>query len=56
MRAATVLATCVLGALLARPEILMLDEPTQGLDQPGTAAFYRLVEERLDGLSDALRP
>ncbi|KAB2877806.1 MAG: ATP-binding cassette domain-containing protein [Albidovulum sp.] len=32
-------------ALLARPEILMLDEPTQGLDQPGTAAFYRLVEE-----------
>lgn len=32
-------------ALLARPGILMLDEPTQGLDQPGTAAFYRLIEE-----------
>lgn len=32
-------------ALLARPDILMLDEPTQGLDQPGTAAFYRLIEE-----------
>jgi zinc transport system ATP-binding protein len=32
-------------ALLARPEILILDEPTQGLDQPGTAAFYRLIEE-----------
>jgi len=32
-------------ALLARPEILVLDEPTQGLDQPGEAAFYRLIEE-----------
>ena len=32
-------------ALLARPEILILDEPTQGLDQPGAAAFYRLVED-----------
>lgn len=32
-------------ALLARPEILILDEPTQGLDQPGVAAFYRLLEE-----------
>jgi len=32
-------------ALLAQPEILILDEPTQGLDQPGTAAFYRLIEE-----------
>jgi len=31
-------------ALLADPEILVLDEPTQGLDQPGTAAFYRLIE------------
>lgn len=32
-------------ALLSRPEILILDEPTQGLDQPGEAAFYRLIEE-----------
>ncbi len=32
-------------ALLGRPQILMLDEPTQGLDQPGEAAFYRLLEE-----------
>lgn len=32
-------------ALLARPDILILDEPTQGLDQPGIAAFYRLLEE-----------
>jgi zinc transport system ATP-binding protein len=28
-----------------RPDILILDEPTQGLDQPGEAAFYRLIEE-----------
>ena len=32
-------------ALLARPDILILDEPTQGLDQPGVAGFYRLIEE-----------
>ena len=32
-------------ALLARPQILILDEPTQGLDQPGTAAFYKLIVE-----------
>lgn len=32
-------------ALLVRPEILILDEPTQGLDQPGIASFYRLIEE-----------
>jgi zinc transport system ATP-binding protein len=32
-------------ALLGAPQLLMLDEPTQGLDQPGEAAFYRLIEE-----------
>ncbi|MGO4915165.1 metal ABC transporter ATP-binding protein [Pseudogemmobacter sp. W21_MBD1_M6] len=32
-------------ALLANPEILVLDEPTQALDQPGVASFYRLIEE-----------
>jgi zinc transport system ATP-binding protein len=32
-------------ALIGGPELLILDEPTQGLDQPGEAAFYRLIEE-----------
>lgn len=32
-------------ALLPKPEILILDEPTQGLDQPGVAAFYALIED-----------
>ncbi len=32
-------------ALLAAPQLLILDEPTQGLDQPGEAGFYRLIEE-----------
>lgn len=32
-------------ALLNKPDLLVLDEPTQGLDQPGEAAFYRLIEE-----------
>lgn len=31
-------------ALLQRPEVLFLDEPTQGLDQPGSADFYTLIE------------
>ncbi|MEX5727366.1 zinc transport system ATP-binding protein [Rhodovulum iodosum] len=32
-------------ALLAAPDLLILDEATQGLDQPGTAAFYALIED-----------
>ena len=32
-------------AILGRPELLILDEPTQGLDQPGAAQFYRLIED-----------
>jgi zinc transport system ATP-binding protein len=32
-------------ALLCDPHLLVLDEPTQGLDQPGIVAFYRLLEE-----------
>ncbi|WP_101069037.1 metal ABC transporter ATP-binding protein [Roseovarius salinarum] len=32
-------------ALLSRPDLLILDEATAGLDQPGAAAFYRRIEE-----------
>ena len=32
-------------AILNQPDILILDEATQGLDQPGTAGFYKLLEE-----------
>lgn len=32
-------------ALAGDPQLLVLDEPTAGLDQPGTAAFYRLIED-----------
>ncbi len=32
-------------ALLDDPDLLILDEATQGLDQPGSAAFYRQIEE-----------
>lgn len=31
-------------ALLIKPDVLILDEATQGLDQPGSAAFYRQIE------------
>lgn len=32
-------------ALVAGPDLLVLDEPTAGLDQPGSAAFYALIDE-----------
>ena len=32
-------------ALLTRPQLLILDEATQGLDQPGSAAFYQRIEQ-----------
>ena len=31
-------------ALASAPTLLLLDEPTQGLDQPGAASFYELIE------------
>lgn len=41
-------------ALLTRPQLLLLDEPTQGLDQPATAAFYTLIAELRDELGCAV--
>jgi zinc transport system ATP-binding protein len=35
-------------ALIHDPQLLVLDEPTQGLDQQGEAAFYRLIAEVRD--------
>jgi zinc transport system ATP-binding protein len=32
-------------ALMRRPDLLVLDEAAQGLDQPGVAQFYRLIEQ-----------
>ena len=32
-------------ALINKPDVLLLDEATRGLDQPGSAAFYRKIEE-----------
>lgn len=31
-------------ALIGKPQLLILDEATQGLDQPGSASFYRQIE------------
>jgi zinc transport system ATP-binding protein len=32
-------------ALIEKPDLLLLDEATQGLDQPGSAAFYLQIEQ-----------
>ncbi|CUI58327.1 ATP-binding cassette domain-containing protein [Cognatishimia activa] len=37
--------TLLARALLEKPDIFVLDEPTTGLDQPGSAALYNLIEE-----------
>ena len=41
-------------ALLVRPDLLVLDEPTQGLDQPAVASFYGLIEEVREDLDCAV--
>ncbi|SFO84604.1 ATP-binding cassette domain-containing protein [Tranquillimonas alkanivorans] len=41
-------------ALLLKPDLLILDEATQGLDPPGSAAFYRRIEEVRDEVGCAV--
>ena len=41
-------------ALLVRPDLLVLDEPTQGLDQPAVASFYQLIEGVRDDIGCAV--
>lgn len=41
-------------ALLGRPQVLILDEATQGLDQAGSAAFYRRIESVRESLDCAV--
>ena len=38
-------------AILSDPDLLLLDEPTQGLDQPAQAAFYRQIEALREALN-----
>ena len=37
-----------------KPNLLVLDEPTQGLDQPAVASFYKLIEGVRDDLGCAV--
>ncbi len=41
-------------ALLERPQLLLLDEATQGLDQPGSAAFYQRIADVREELGCAV--
>ncbi|MEM9058837.1 MAG: metal ABC transporter ATP-binding protein [Pseudomonadota bacterium] len=41
-------------ALLATPDILILDEPTQGLDQHGVSDFYALINSVREDLGCAI--
>ena len=41
-------------ALLCHPQLLILDEATQGLDQPGSAAFYQQIETLRETLGCAI--
>jgi len=41
-------------ALLDKPNLLLLDEPTQGLDRKGTADFYRQIEQIRSDLGCAI--
>jgi len=38
-------------AILQAPDLLILDEATAALDEPGEAALYRLIGERLPGIT-----
>lgn len=41
-------------ALLKKPDLLILDEPTTGLDQPGSASLYRQIEQVRAELGSAI--
>jgi len=41
-------------ALMEAPQLLLLDEATQGLDQPGSAAFYQRIDDVRNALGCAV--
>ncbi|MEP2717844.1 metal ABC transporter ATP-binding protein [Pseudophaeobacter sp.] len=41
-------------ALICEPQLLILDEATQGLDQPGSASFYQQIESLRESLGCAI--